>query len=225
MRFSPRTVLTALAAVFALSAVAVSSASAAPEWYVKKGGVWSKVTTSVKATSSNTLEVIDTKILTVEGLKALAISCEGNGEGVVEAAGKGKITNLGTVSCKPGKAEHNLCKTAEKFEPVHLPWTTELYKEGTTVRSKIGGASTPEIDLKCSGYASPDLCQSTTSTLMSNNLSSGLVEASFDKVSNKVTCSISHEQFKEALGEWQGTMKVKPTTAEKEKGVEALKVE
>jgi sulfite exporter TauE/SafE len=48
MRSMFRMVLGALLAVFALSAVAASSASAAPEWYVKKGGVFKKVTEPVK---------------------------------------------------------------------------------------------------------------------------------------------------------------------------------
>jgi hypothetical protein len=47
MRSVFRTTLVALGAVFALSAVAASSASAAPEWYVKKGGVFKKVTEAV----------------------------------------------------------------------------------------------------------------------------------------------------------------------------------
>ncbi len=51
-------VVVALAAVFALTAVAASSALATPEWYVKKGGTYSKVKEAVKVKAAFGLEEI-----------------------------------------------------------------------------------------------------------------------------------------------------------------------
>ena len=78
------------------------------------------------------------------------------------------------------------------------------------------------MQFHCQGFSQTDLCESKTSTLASNNVSAGIVETSFDKVSNKVPCSVSTELFKEALGEWKGLLKVQPKVGS---GVEAIKVE
>jgi hypothetical protein len=215
-----------LVVVVAATTAVAATATAAPEWYVKKAGAFAKVTTPVAVTTKTTWEVIDTKTFGIHGLHPLAVRCEGSAEDVLETGGKGQIKFLGNNSgCTRGTVENNICERAESVEQVDLAWTTELYKEGTTNRDKIisgVNGTLPEVKFFCQGFPRTDTCESKTSMLTTNNTSAGLVETAFDKISNKVSCSISAEFFGEALGEWKGLFKVEPKAGS---GVEAIKVE
>jgi len=221
MRSTSKTVLLALVAVFALGAVAASSALATPEWYYENHGAWHKVTVSMTVPYENTFEVIDTR----DNPVALVVSCKGTGEGVIKSGGKGEITHFDVGApgnCK-GVAVKGItdCETFEKAESAYLPWETEFYKEGSEIRNKILGMA--DWSFGCKGFSGSysDTCGVSPSTSIVNNTSSGLVEAKFDAKSGKTSCS---EGGKEA-GEWKGTLKIKLSESSKKEGLEALKVE
>jgi hypothetical protein len=232
MRSILRTGLTALAAVLALAAVAVSPALAAREWYVKKGGTYSKVTTAVNVR----FEASKVAMIRNEGGAYSGLSCTSSnfGHGTVESGGLGKIEQFETANpqllCRGGKikenTEVNFCeeKGIESTSTIHLPWKTELTQEGTATRASIAssGAGTPGFFAKCTGgFGKIQFeCGVNTSAHMANNVTAGLVEAEFDTKSAKTGCGKANE-----AGEWKGILKVKPTEAEKTAGVEAIKVE
>lgn len=220
-------VFVALIAVFAISAVAASSASATPEWYVKKGGKFAKVTEPVKVHWYGSIEVVDTKYNGVFG-KQLAVSCtipekENETGGTINVGGAALIKIFIGENCKRGKHNEVCVGEPERFTAVELPWATELYKEGSEVRSRIVPGylegKEPGVFFECSQV--PDVCEILTSTNVTNNTVAGLVEVAFEAKSNKTTC---REGGKES-GEWLGVLKIAPTSAEKTKGVEAIKVE
>jgi hypothetical protein len=215
---SIRIVFVALVAVFAFSAVAASSALASPEWYAKKSGTWAKITTPVAFEAESKYEFTDTKLAIWKVIgKEATIACTGTTKGVVGAGAAAKLNELRSSSCAcsiPGSE----C-TFTRDEVRNLPWLTELYKEGTEIRSKFvsNGGKLPVwiFAYEFSGQGFGDECLVNTSTHMANTATG--VEAKFDAKSSKTKCS---EGGAEA-GEWKGFIKMKPT----EKGVEAIKVE
>lgn len=219
MRHATRTVFLALIAAFAISAAAAASASASPEWYVKKAGVFAKLTTSVNVKLENKIELLD--------FDSIGFSCEAaTATGEIKTGGAGVIKTfeargLEAEGCKGIKNQGGGGKELESFQAANLPWTTELYKEGTEIRQRDAGTGgkAPGVTFRVGG--STDECVGATSTHMTNNLTAGLVEAAFDAKSGKNKCSWSNGNN----GEWKGVMKIKPTSEEKAKGVEAIKVE
>jgi hypothetical protein len=168
----------------------------------------------------------------------MAVSClttfeSQNSLGEVKSAGTGAISSFavsrgaGREKCVPANVEHNWCKAVESTKGLNLPWKTELYTEGSEIRAMIvnGGAGTPIWDFECENQLVRygDDCWVSSSTHESNNVLGGLVEAAFDTKSPKTKCE--RGSHKDEAGEWKGVMKAKPTAAEKEKGVEAIKVE
>jgi hypothetical protein len=226
MRSMSRMTCVALVAVFALTAVAASSALAAPEWYVKKAGTFAKVTKAVAVQFENKWEITDTKY-SLPG-EVFAIACKGyGGEGEIEAASKGKIYLFeGQIRECEGAGTNSACKEYTGDSAANLGWNTELYKEGTENRQKIFGNSgkEPAVLFSCRnpifGTIS-DTCELKTSTHMKNNTTTGFVEAEFEAKSAKTKCS----QGGAEAGEWKGTLTIKPTETEKKAGVEAIKVE
>jgi hypothetical protein len=215
---SMRIALVTIVAVFAFSAVAASSAFASPEWYAKKAGVFAKVSKATKMNFESKFELSDTKYSA--GIP-LAVACTGEGSGEINVGGKGAISLFKVTRCEPAKVELNWCQKFETASMQNAPWGLELYKEGSEIRERIvsGGSGTPAWRFTCdtvSGIVA-DECNATTSTLMTNNVSGGLVEAAFEKKSAKTQCS---QGGKEA-GEWKGVLKLKAN----ETGVEAIKVE
>jgi hypothetical protein len=223
MKHLTRTILLACIATFALSAVAASSASAAPEWYVKKKGTYEKLTAPVKVSIEGTFESYD-----VPARKGVLCNIH-VGAGEIKTGGTGTISELETrpEECKPAAKQKNEltgCKVGKITNTVaaRLPWATSLYKEGTEARQKIlsGGNGTPYFVFECS--AEWDECPIAESTHIINNVLGGLVEAGFDAKSGPRTkCSYGGKE----AGEFGGTIKFKPTAEEKTKGIEAIKVE
>jgi hypothetical protein len=217
MRSMPKMVFVAFAAVLAISAVAASSAFASPEWYAKKAGVFAKITTAVKVGFESKLELVDRS--------EFGFSCEGApATGEIKAGGAGVISTFevksGGGACKGIKTTGKACEL-ESFSAVNLPWTTSLYAEGTEIRQRYVGVGGTEagITFKCGGET--DTCVFAGSTHMVNNVLGALVEAQFDAKTGLSQCSYSNGKH----GEWKGVMKIKPTSTEKSKGVEAIKVE
>jgi len=220
-------VCTALVAALALAAVASASALASPEWYVKKKGTWSKVTTAVNVVSPGTLE------LNYEnGSEFIHFKCEkGITEGTINSGGLGTISvfkpSLKAGGCPVIKEERGFepCSEIETGEAINLSWATELYLEGTEKRARIkphSGGGTPNTRWTCHGPLGKDTftCPIETTTRITNVLSL-FVEAVFDSKSTKVACNGAEK----ANASWKGTLDVKPTEAEKTAGVEAIKVE
>jgi hypothetical protein len=217
------------AAGLALTAIMASAASAAPEWYVKKAGAWSKVSTAVNVEGGekgSSFEVIDTKYAV--GQK-FGVSCRSDNTGQVKAGGIGSISSLPGVECKPSAFEKNQCATrVEGFEAANLPGKTELYLEGGLIRQRIvaEGMFNPAVLMRCQKGTfgtGTDECNLNTSTQLTNNVTGGFVEATFDSKSSKTTCKEGLP--KAEAGEWKGSLNIKPTKAEKTAGVEAIKVE
>jgi hypothetical protein len=229
MRLTLRKLPVVLVAVLALSAVAVSSASAAPEWHVKKAKTWSKVSTPVNVTFKGSYE------LTFEFNGSYdKFKCEENNiEGTIASGGLGTISKFAQFEphqqCKGIETEKKLneCPSIEKVNAWHLPWQTDLYAEGAATRAKIvhkEGALGAASEWTCKSEIfgkHPLACSVETSTQLSNNPIAGTVEANSDTKSNKVWC-VTESQVG---GVWTFRESIRPTEAEKTAGVEAIKVE
>ncbi len=208
-------VVVALVAVFALSAVAASSALATPEWYVKKAGKFEKVKEAVKVQGTYSWDLVatDPQVLLEPG--GIALSAEFEGE-----LKSGGIALLKTMNEAKGKAISPCQKLVGSAGPSHLPWNLELYKEGTEVRSKIlnGGSGAPEYKFECEWFEWGDrieLSNLNTSIKMTNLTSN--VEGAFDTKSAETECRFA------GPCKWTGVfVTVKPI---EKSGVEAIKVE
>jgi|SRR5580700_3584516 hypothetical protein len=228
MRYASRMVLLGLLAAFAVGAVAASSALASPEWYVKKAGVFKKVTGPVKVNIEKNYE-LNTGYEEIRG-KDLVVSCKGAEgiEGDLEPGGAGVISRFQGLAgqCK-GAGSEPYCEEFTRDEGIDLPWKTELYKEGSEVRNRILKGNEPAWHFTCKTWPLGEeiltRCNVNTTTHMANNTTTGAVEAEFEKKSNKTICTVGTTS-KEA-GEWKGVLTVKPTESEKKAGVEAIKVE
>jgi hypothetical protein len=232
MRLTLRKLPLVLVAMLALSAVAVSSASAAPEWHVKKGGTWSKVTGSVAVKP----QVVKVGLALGTAKEGFACTSTEGSEGALEAGGLAKLTRFLMVpepshNCEPvkGKGIGNYCVKVTKITDVHLPWKLQLSAEGTEIRGSLSssGAGTPGLEVRCTSEFLGEfllICESETtgtSVHLVNNSTLGLVEGHFDAKSAKWQCTGGAG----TPGEWLGTVNFKPTAEEKSKGIEAIKVE
>ncbi len=194
----------------------------APDWYVKKAGVFKAVTETVDAQIEGSYEMIDTKWF--GGALYYGVVCKASDETEIKTDRELKILHFYGESCKPDKIAKepptNACEGYLEQEGADLPWTLELYTEGSEIRGKfasVGG--TPFWEAKCDTPAGSgfDGCQVNTSTHMTNNTSAGTVEAAFDTKSSKTKCTKGGTE----AGEWKGTLKIKATSKE----VEAIKME
>ncbi len=201
------TVVVAMVAVLALGGVSATSALASPEWYVKKGGVFEKLTKSHNMVGEQSFELSVPKALF--GTVTVAVACKGTLRGDIAAHGVGEITTTATTieDCRTVSG----CTMIESIEGRHFPWKTELYREGSEIRQKVvsGGSGTPEWSITCKNQAGTSFelsCGTNTSTDMSNNVFGGLegVEAKFDTKSNKTNCTLGSKES----GEWKGVMKI-----------------
>jgi hypothetical protein len=220
---SLRIALVALVAVFALGAVAASSALGSPEWYVKKAGTFAKVTTSVKvALASSKIEVVDTKRTNAFGVP-FGISCTVlEGGGVIKSAGAGEVSSF-KVPAKDcvgiTREKQQYCTQVTRLEATGLSWKTELYLEGSEVRERLVPSNEGGLTFECetSLGSLSDGCSSKTSAHIANNTLLGLAEATFDTKTTKTQCSLGGKE----AGEWTGGF----TTKANETGVEAIKAE
>ncbi len=149
------------------------------------------------------------------------VACNANDEAEIISSLGMKILNFNGVSCKAAKmSEGNFCESFESYKGSYLPWMPELYAEGGEVRANLlGSYGVPlwTVTCKFAGVKKTDECKVNTSVHMTNNTSTGTVEAAFDTKSNKVWCAFGGTEG----GEWKGTLKIKATSKE----VEAIKVE
>jgi|HubBroStandDraft_4_1064222.scaffolds.fasta_scaffold17194_2 hypothetical protein len=216
---SIRSVFLVLVAVFALGAVAASSAFASPEWYVKKSGTYSKVKEAVKVKAAFGLEEIVTPTLYGPPYnEKFGIKCKGTAAGELKSGGISDLTSIRAGSCE--KVDGCAALTGN-VETIDIPWQLELYKEGTEIRSKFVSGTNGMAGFRFScktNFLGPEEVETllSTSTHMTN-LVSGFAEAAFDAKSAKGSWADGGEI------EWKGPLlTVEPV---EKSGVEAIKVE
>jgi hypothetical protein len=171
-----------------------------------KEAAFTKLASSVAAKSSGTLTVED------QGYGGLAVACNVETGGTLEASGKGTITSYAATNCKPQAG----CSTMNTVLAVHLPWHTELVEVGGAIHDAIvsGGSGTPEWRFECTGsFRLVDSCGINESP---NALDGALgsVSVLFNEA-EKVGCSLGGA----SKGAWRGELSVAPPT-----GAVALKV-
>lgn len=190
--------------VFALG-TATASAATTEQWFVKSGGVSSRVTSALEVKASTNLTINDSGWN--GGTK---LRCEGSMTGTLEASGVGKISAYTVTKCENVKG----CPETWTISAAHLPWKTELYKgtSGARLRFTSGGGGTPGWEFTCKGEFH-DLCNLNTTAPVSNLSSSGNVEADFGGETEKTNCTLGGSE----AGEWRG-----PVTFAHPAGVEAI---
>jgi hypothetical protein len=179
-------------AVFAMAAVAASSASA-HEWLLNG----KPITTAIKIMSDGLLELEDTKATG----GAVRVECRGFDEGTVGPGALDTVTNITseelkgskTISC--GLVKAGLCKAPATAEAVNLPWMTEIYLSSTgQVRDMI----TPGVAGKNPGWAvtcetilgkTTDTCTIELGSTALVSLATG-VDATFEEKSPNANCSV-----------------------------------
>ncbi len=183
----------ALVAVFAMSAVAATGASA-HEWLL--GG--KPITAAKTIMSKGTLELTDDAATG----GAVAVSCAGFdtgtvGPGAADLISKVTAEELGTnnsITCtfvKKGACEG----TTAKAVALALPWKTEIYSEGTETRDMItsDGAGSPGWGVTCKTLlgSMEDKCTVALGSTALANVTGG-VDATFEKKSQKASCSLGN---------------------------------
>ena len=205
-----RTIGLALVAVFAMSAVAASAASAVPpSWGACAAGTPEtkppclnsseklvELTSALAVKSKGTLSLTDTKVPLVG---SVTVKCTGTDAGTIGPEKADSITEIyETSGSKKIKCTSSQCTGTPEAEAVHLPWTTELVevtnKKGEKeIRDLIknSGAGVPGWAVKCTilGVTKTDECTAASST-KTTNTASGNVAAEFEKESPKANCSL-----------------------------------
>lgn len=199
----------ALVAVFALSAVAVASASAAEnEWSLSKVDV----TSTMSVTSKGTLKLTDTSV-PIAG--SVTVTCEGTNAGTVLPGGKDTITTITATSCT---SNNSFC-TSPTAKAVNLPWTTQLKEKGTRdlIMSANGKAFGWLVDCETPlGKKSDECTRAESSEVEVKNTSTGVDSIFSKKVSGLAKCTESGKE----TGEVEGT--VETISGESGKLLEAL---
>jgi hypothetical protein len=143
-----KVMMMALLAVFAFSAVAVSSASAAHSWLTLGGAA---VNTPTAATTDGTLLLLVTKISSLFGSGSIDILCMGQFLGTVGPGSTDSITLFENLSageqdklkCEVSKSTNTICTTGTLVivEPDNLPWDTLLILIGSTMYDNLEALS------------------------------------------------------------------------------------
>lgn len=200
----------ALVAVFAMSAVAaVSASAAAPEWHecvtgtnnttnCPAGSKGETLKTTLAVASEGRLELENTAV----GVK---IKCPepsespGTDKGTIGPGSTDKITSITSetgavkVPCEVVTGT-GICGTEATAEAVHLPWTTKLVAgTGTEIRDNIEGGTGGEPGYKTvckGGLKATSTCTGKTSTKATNTLSPNWnVLEEFEAKSAEATCT------------------------------------
>jgi len=196
----------ALLAVFAVSAIAVSSASAAHEWLTLGGA---KIMSAAEnATTDGTIELHNNKIPSLFGGGALTVLCMGQFLGTVGPGSADTITLFESLtateqdklSCTVSKSTNTICTegTLVTVTPVNLPWATKLVLTGTTIFDDITASKGGAFGYGVTCKSITDEC--TNSLELSSfvkNISTG-AEFNFNEV-EKASCTIG-EGFLSAKG-------------------------
>jgi hypothetical protein len=209
-----KTIKTFGAALLALLACGVLSASAAEAYEWQIGGSPLTKAEAVESTSTVTFE--NTK----EGYE---FSCAIARKGTVSTGGKGEITSIASsggakaISCTLKHSDAD-CESAMEIEAVGLPWATELVAVGGELRDKL--TATHEWKVKCKevgGLTRTNSCNATGS-VGPHNVNGG-VEQIADSDSPRTGCSLDGgEAFvtkgAELLTASAGTLSISPAPLE-----------
>jgi hypothetical protein len=146
---------------------------------------------------------------------SITVSCSVSEEGKIGPESADELTKLTAKECKSVEGG---C-TSPSAEPLHLPWTTELYEPvSEEFRDKIesSGAGVPGWKLSCTilGVKATDTCEGETNVKVNDG--EGDVEESFDSKSPKVNCSLGGKEE----GSTGGTVTVGPISSTEELFVE-----
>ncbi len=194
-----------LVAVFALSAVAAASSSAAV-WKGKKtgGSSFEELTAKTESTSKAVL------VLSSNGTE---VECEeGTDKGWVGPKAEDEVTEAGCTKAKVNKAGIANCTAPVTVTAVDVPWKTTLLS-ATEDELKEGGKGAPGWEVKCANGAKNKCTRATVKLKVTNN-ANGTVGLAFNP-SEEATCTIGK-------GKVAGTDTV---SAGPLSGYEALKVE
>jgi len=204
------------AAVFALSLMAVSSASAV-EWGTchKPDGTKKFVYTDslcliksptkvgeyefLKLTSTVAVTGASEGKLKLEDMEATGgaslIECEGNQEGTVGPGAEDEVTKITATSCVIVSGS---CENEATAKAVNLPWKTELAEEGGAVYDKIisgtGGESGWKVECKVLGiFKVQDTCEGTAKT-RSLDINNGVLVHFEPPLQKAAKCSLSGKE-------------------------------
>jgi len=213
----------ALVAALAMSVVAASSASAAHLWLI--GG--KLVASPVKIHSKGLLLLTDHNPMGSASLETV-IHCKGFDDGFVGPHALDLVLAitaelLGTnprITCTFDKAGGCEASTAPLALAINLPWHTEIYLEGSTVRDMIvaDGAGEPGYKVVCKAPLFgmiTDECKAPLGNTGLANVAGG-VEGIFDATSNNTNCKIGAEAVRNGQGLVRGsTLFENPSATEK----------
>jgi len=212
-------------AVFALSLMAVSSASAV-EWglcsKVESGKFkdslclqpgtgafeFKKLTAAVAVTGASEGKI---KLEDMEATGgASLIECEGNQEGTVGPGVEDEVTKITATSCVIVSGS---CENEATAKAVNLPWKTELAEEGGVVYDKIisgtGGEPGWKVECKVLGiFKVQDTCEGTAKT-RSLDIHNGVLVHFEPPLQKPAKCSLSGKES----GLVTGLVKIEGTSA------------
>jgi hypothetical protein len=167
-----------LVAVFAISAVVASAASAA-QWLLNGKVITSAV--SIKSKSSGKLLLAD--LAAPSG--GTYIECEGTDEGSVGPGVKDAVKNITATSCVFQSGKSGACEASGKVTAaaLHLPWSTEVVTVSGKNRDKLTGTGgNPGWDVTCvvlGVFEVSDECTSAAAEPLLANVAGG-VDATFE---------------------------------------------
>lgn len=181
----------ALVAVFAMGAVVASAAMASPEW-LENG---SPLTSKVAITSKGTLKLSDTGT----PIGTVTVTCAGTDKGTIGPGAEDEVTEIKASSCTSSQCSGTPTAEAVNIAPTLAGgiWQTKLETVGTEIRDKITTTSGTKVvgwTVHCTilGKTETDTCTSaSSSTKMTNNKTTGNVEAEFEAKSPKAKCTLS----------------------------------
>jgi hypothetical protein len=175
----------ALVAVFAFSAVAAASASAAPEWLV----AGAKPTSPVAVTSKTEGKLK----LTDEGV-GVTVECEGTDKGTVGPKSADTVSTVTPKNPCTVTAGTALCGTTANASALHLSWETSLIEPvAGEIRDEVkNSTNNPGWKVEClGGLKTTDECTGDSSTLIHNNTpAAGVVTAEFEAKSAHANCTV-----------------------------------
>jgi len=199
----------ALFAVFALSAVAASSALAVSKYLLNGAEITSTITTETESNSEGLL---------LEDMNATGkpdILCSGFFDGTIAAGGVkdtieavltltkellqgGHAANSDLIECEA----HSTCTNPVDVEAINLPWATEVVLSGTTFVDLIfsSGAGTPGYIVDCNTIIGlvEDTCTGNTGAILAN--ATGGVLGEFSESNEAITVPANCTQGGEKQG-------------------------
>jgi hypothetical protein len=184
MRYINRRVmtLTGLTLPGVILALSCTSASGAPTW--KLNGSEIKVALSVKVKSGTTSTFKDANA-------GIGVECGQPGKYTVGPGRLSETTALNSGPCSFKSKENSSCETTAPVTVtmLGLPWTTELFEEGASIKAHIKGAGKVGFTIECrifKVFTIHDECTGLSNAIISN-AKEGVGVVLFE---TKLSCSI-----------------------------------